>query len=124
MQDQERRPTPQRFVFLKCFTLRPLATPNHETCVHVNHKDVWIHDDKCELNLWRTQYGGNLTFHTNKWDMKKNGKITITQANVQKKAAIWWLLEPYTYECQERPAKRRRGKPSGPYSSSPSQNFY
>ena len=68
------------------------------------HSKVRTNDGKqCTLQLCRSQYGGTLHF-----DGTKDGKITITQTNLEKKAAIWWLLEPHTYQCEERPAKRRR----------------
>ena len=64
---------------------------------------VKLDGDKCELKLNRTQFGGALTFYAG-----KRGKITIGQSDRCKKAAIWRLLEPWTHECQERPAKRKK----------------
>ena len=60
--------------------------------------------DKCELKMARLRYGGTLTFYPH-----KRGKITIGQSDLVKKAAIWHLLAPWTYECQERPTKRKLG---------------
>ena len=76
--------------------------------LYTNEWDVSEEGDKCELSLWRTRYGGTLTFYAD-----KHGKISIGQSNLQKKKAIWWLLEPWTTECQERPSKRKRGKKRG-----------
>ena len=79
--------------------------------LYQNPKDADLEGGKCTLQLWRSKYGGTLTF-----DANKHGKITITQTNVKKKKAIWWLLEPHTYQCQDRPAKRRRGRIAAPCS--------
>lgn len=71
--------------------------------LYVNEEDVDTKSDHLVLSLSRSIYGGKLEF----W-MKKGGKIILGQTNVQKKTALWHLLEPWTYECTERPAKRRR----------------
>ena len=73
--------------------------------LYVNPTDKRIEGNKCTLSLRGTTYGGTLFF-----DGTKNGKITITQTDPQKKEALWWLLEPHTYQCEERPAKRRRSR--------------
>ena len=71
--------------------------------LRINRNDTSSDGKKCTLHLCRSQHGGTLYFHGT-----KDGKITITQTNLAKKEALWWLFEPYTYQCEERPAKRRR----------------
>ena len=71
--------------------------------LHTHPKDAVSEPGKCELNLWRTKYGGCLTFYEN-----KKGQISIGQTNKTKKEALWWLLEPHTCQCQARPSKRKR----------------
>ena len=73
--------------------------------LYVNPNDKKIEGNKCTLSLSRATYGGTLFF-----DGTKKGKITITQTDLLKKEALWWLLEPHTYQCEERPAKRRRSR--------------
>jgi len=59
--------------------------------------------DRLELSLKRTRFGGTLSFY-----QFKKGKITIGQSDIRKKTEIWNILAPHTYECEEKPAKRKK----------------
>ncbi len=65
--------------------------------------------DHTLLKLGHTTYGGTLCFYPD-----KKGKITIGQSDLRRKEQLWWLLQPHTWECDERPAKRAKKAPQRP----------
>jgi len=75
-------------------------------------------NDGLELSLRRSapHLGGCLTFYRT-----QQGKITIGQSNVEKKAAIWKVIAPVTEPCGDKPSKRR--KKTSTQTQMPPQNF-